>query len=582
MSHEIRTPMNGIVGFTKLLSNTTQSIEQKKYTALIEASTKTLTGIVNDILDYSKIENKKLHLDPIDINIFLELNSMFSQFGVTAEEKDIKLCMFIDPQIKESLVIDALRLRQILSNLISNALKFTYREGKVHLHVGLVKTSKNSQKILFKVIDTGIGMDKQQQKNIFVAFEQADISTTRKFGGTGLGLSISSSLVKLMNSSLEIKSEPNRGSTFSFEIEVPFNDSKEKLEEKLKDCKIALIQADEHLEHIQAQNQLDVFNVKYDIFSKNAPLDYTLYICFDVFVAQDLVEKVDLNKQEIILLYPIDNIVENTYGITHYKESPSSLYKLLYNIKDLKKERKFGECAEIDLLVAEDYELNRILISEMLEKCNIIPDFAKNGQEAIEMARSKKYDLILMDINMPIISGIDATRVIRLKDKKTPIVAFSANVMEEDQKNYINSGMEGFLPKPIDANELYKTIHKYAKSTIKIKITEEKNSITNTVCLQEAIDALGLPEDTIKMLILRFVEDSKRNLDLLFEKKPSFSEIQRCFHTIKGTAATLKLHEISIFAKDIEFEARKLKDICYIKRKDEILKLFKICEEFVK
>jgi len=578
MSHEIRTPMNGIVGFTKLLSGSNLSPEQKKYTSLIETSTKTLTSIVNDVLDYSKIESGKMDLDLVEVNPFLELDSLFSQFEVLAIEKEIKLCMSIDSHICEIIQLDSLRLVQVLSNLISNALKFTPREGKIHIHISCLKNKNKKQKLLFEVIDTGIGMNKEQQKRIFTAFEQADTSTTRKFGGTGLGLSISSSLLKLMGSSLKLKSAPNKGSTFSFALDVPICTTEPILKSVLHDKKLVLFSSENSQEYLQVQEQLDLFLLPYEVLTLEQENDYDICICFDIFDVQKLIDSKNQNKKDIILIYPVDNIIEHVHVLTHYSQTPASLYKELYILATAKSNQESQETINIKLLVAEDYELNRILLTEMLGPHQIKPNFALNGQEAIEMARANDYDLILMDINMPVINGMDATKIIRLKDKNVPIVALSANVMLEDRQNYLDAGMNDFLSKPIEVDKLFKTIQTYKKGFLspeKIVCSEDVSE-----CICAAVEALGLPETIIKRLLKKFIIDSKISLETLFKDKPSFKEIETCFHTFKGTAGTLKLTAIAELSKVIEKIAKSEEEIDYIQKKEEMLVLFTECEKY--
>ena len=364
MSHEIRTPMNGISGFLQLLSQTKLNEKQEKYISIIEASMSNLLKIIHDILDFSKIEDGKMQLSLIEINPKRDFAKALELFSIDAQNKNILYCINIDAKINTCLLADNLRITQVLSNLVSNSIKFTPENGSIDVNIILTEETDRTQTLSITIVDTGIGIPKDRQKKIFDVFSQVDASTTRKFGGTGLGLSISASLVKMLGSNLQLNSEEGKGSTFFFDL-------------TLEKC------------------------LKTQVFEDGFPL----------------------NKDQ---------------------NHPSR--------KDL---------SSLRVLVAEDYEMNAILLDEMLIKYKISATFVLNGKEAVEILKKETFDLVLMDINMPEMNGIDATKIIRQNGNNVPIVALTANALEGDKEKFISYGMDNHISKPIQIDKLYKLLLYY-------------------------------------------------------------------------------------------------------------------------
>jgi len=455
MAHEIRTPMNGIFGFTQLLEKSDLSTEQKKYVHIISNSTKTLLGLINDILDSSKIANNKLELEKITIDLHEELLMVHELLQSLAQEKQLKYKIKLDAKMSHSVKSDPTRLKQIITNLLSNAIKFTPKGGKVTLKTKVLFDGEDFQTIRFQVKDSGIGIAKEKQKSIFKPFTQAESGTTRKFGGTGLGLTISANLVKAFGGNLRVKSALHKGTTFFFDVKFKKSDVSEERRDSLND----------------AENN-----------------------------------------------FVIDN--------------------------------------SLNVLIAEDYDINRMLIEAIFKNYpNISYEFATDGEEAIEKAKNGSFDIIFMDINMPKCNGIEATKEIRKTVKNTPIIALTANAEEMEKKEIFEAGMNDYIAKPIEIEELQRVLEIYAPK--KEPVASEE--IVDFETLLKTIEAnLGVDKETILPLFNAFVlnlEDSIKKLEDAL-KREEREEIINITHRLRGTAASFALEKVASILKEIEQEAK--------------------------
>jgi len=573
MSHEIRTPMNGILGFTELLQNSELSDTQKKYVDIVNNSTKTLLSIINDILDSSKIANNKIDLENIEINPYIEFMTTYELLKSLTKQKSLIYTNNFDINMSECIISDPTRLRQILTNLLSNAIKFTPKNGKVLLQTEIIKTNENSQTIRFSISDTGIGIPKEKLQTIFKPFSQADDSTTRKFGGTGLGLTISADLVKLFGGTLEVISEEGKGTTFFFDLEFKKCVNTSSLSKLLAGYELLIIGDENHLVIQKIDETLASFHVHYKHIEKeddfiNRLSENSIILTLDT--KKGMQARTVLPREQIICITDTCNNEELDCVDLSFDESFSSnLYNFLltkmqnYTLEH--EEEKQLLTQTIKILVAEDYDINRMLIESLFEKHpNIAYEFAYDGEEAVEKATTAHYDMILMDVNMPNMNGLDATKIIREKlTYHIPIIALTANAIKGDKERFLQAGMDDYMSKPIKVTKFNEMILKYApsknnteeeKDRKQEKGREQNKEYDFTKLLQKNKTNLGLDEAVVIKLLNAFTQSTQQSLKELKEAFQAKNEekILNIAHKIKGASATLSLNKISTLMEEIE------------------------------
>ena len=605
MSHEIRTPMNAIIGMSGLALRKNQDSKTGYYLRTIQSSGNTLLKIINDILDFSKIESGKMEIEDTPFKLRNILENLADIFSEKMAEKKVELIISVDKDVPDSLQGDPLRLGQVLINLVNNGLKFT-EQGEVHVKINLLTREADVLTLLFSISDTGIGISKEQLDKLFISFSQADTSISRQYGGTGLGLAICRQLVKLMDGEIKVASTPGQGSTFSFT--VVFTTAKDSQDEKKQipdDIRNARILIADNNKTVQTslQNSLTSygFTVKTPgslepIFQseENSGLqDFDLILLGNLGNEQKTLEtltlirkKTFLQKTPVILLTFLgqEHLVRQarSLDVNIFLQKPVLRSQLLSAIrKGLKTDhaRNLSQTTSPDkitvpvqdsrILLVEDNLINQQIVIELLSSKGIQIVTANNGQEAIKAIRNDFYDAVLMDVQMPVMDGLEATRQIRSDGcfDDLPIIAMTAHAMKEDRQKCLAAGMDDFMTKPVEPDVLLTTLVKWIKGNQiqnqKSQLQEEKESSSAEPILPQDLPGIDLADalrrlngnQTLLIDLLREFSVEYRSFPEQIREmsdKEDGDAAARLAHILKGVAGNLSITGVRDAAHDIE------------------------------
>ena len=587
MSHEIRTPMNAILGLSHLCNQTSLDAIQKNYLKHIDSSARALLGIINDILDLSKIEAGKLTLENKRFSLWEVLEQVSTLNAVVAADKNIELLFRVQPGLPEYYFGDPLRLSQVLINLTQNAIKFTDL-GEVMIDISLVSMKEDSASLIFSVIDTGIGIAEQDIPYLFDAFTQVDQSYARRFSGTGLGLAISKMLIDLMGGTIQVESRLGEGTSFEFVLNFDTEAELDSVDEGyqiLKGKTLCLVDRNANARMIVKEMLVD-FGMHVDIFEtveamlaafKNASVNIPDAIVSDSSLLSEKVlpiVKDSIHKGTILyVLRAVSDSISEQEGIRylHKPVIPWMLKEVLLSGFGVQSEGRVLNGAynkrkrlQGEILLVEDNSINQLVAKEILEQFGLFVHVAETGKAALQLLADKAFDLVLLDVQMPEMDGYEVARRIRddLQLTELPVIAMTAHALIGDREKSLGAGMNEHLSKPIDPKALFKTLRNWLPEREKHELSQTNADITSEllsaqleyVDIQWGLSRIGGNQQLFQRLLRQFLNDHSQAVTELehYILQQDRESAGRLAHTIHGVAATIGARKLARAAEALE------------------------------